>query len=193
MTLMYLFFDTETTGLPRNYRAPVTNLTNWPRMVQIAWLATDKAGKECATGEFIVKPEGFTIPPDAARIHGITTQRALAEGTPLAEVLKEFLAAMGGCMLLVAHNFEYDSRIVGAELLRSAIPNRLQKKKHICTMQASTQFCRLPGPYGYKWPRLEELYRVLFQEPPSETHRALADVRACAKCFFELRRRGVIP
>jgi len=30
---MYLFFDTETTGLPRNWKAPVTDLDNWPRMV----------------------------------------------------------------------------------------------------------------------------------------------------------------
>ena len=39
--IMYLFFDTETTGLPRNWKAPVTHLNNWPRMIQIAWIACD--------------------------------------------------------------------------------------------------------------------------------------------------------
>ncbi len=33
---MYLFFDTETTGLPRNWHAPASDLANWPRLIQLA-------------------------------------------------------------------------------------------------------------------------------------------------------------
>lgn len=53
---MYLFFDTETTGLPQNYKAPVTNLNNWPRMVQIAWLQYDKDGNRISANNSIIKP-----------------------------------------------------------------------------------------------------------------------------------------
>jgi hypothetical protein len=35
---MYLFFDTETTGLPKSWKAPVTDVNNWPRLVQLAFL-----------------------------------------------------------------------------------------------------------------------------------------------------------
>ena len=68
---MYLFFDTETTGLPKNWNAPITDLNNWPRLVQLAYLCYDNEGNELSRGDFIVKPEGFTIPRDASRIHGI--------------------------------------------------------------------------------------------------------------------------
>ena len=77
---MYLFFDTETTGLPRNWKAPVTDLNNWPRLVQLAYLYYDADGKKIMGGDCIIKPEGFTIPTDASRVHGITTERALEEG-----------------------------------------------------------------------------------------------------------------
>ncbi len=34
----YVFFDTETTGLPLNWKAPVTELENWPRLIQLAYI-----------------------------------------------------------------------------------------------------------------------------------------------------------
>ena len=87
---MYLFFDTETTGLPRNYKAPVTDLNNWPRLVQLAWLFYDESGNKIAGNDIIIKPEGFTIPVESSRIHGISTERAMREGVSLTEVLQEF-------------------------------------------------------------------------------------------------------
>ena len=77
---MYLFFDTETTGLPRNWKAPVTDLNNWPRMVQIAWILCDDKGNRVESADYIIKPENFVIPQDASRVHGITTEKAINEG-----------------------------------------------------------------------------------------------------------------
>ncbi len=74
---MNLFFDTETTGLPRNWKAPVTDTKNWPRMVQLAYLLFDDAGNQIDGGDYIIKPVGFTIPDDAARVHRISTHRAM--------------------------------------------------------------------------------------------------------------------
>lgn len=59
---MYLFFDTETTGLPKRWNAPVTDLENWPRLVQLAWIMYDDRGNMLESRDVIVKPEGFTIP-----------------------------------------------------------------------------------------------------------------------------------
>jgi DNA polymerase III subunit alpha len=87
---MYIIFDTETTGLPRNYDAPMTDLDNWPRLVQIAWQLHDAKGKLLSNHNYIVKPEGFTIPYNAEKVHGISTARATKEGHSLNKVLAVF-------------------------------------------------------------------------------------------------------
>jgi len=189
---LYLFFDTETTGIPRNYKAPVTDLDNWPRLVQIAWLVSDVNANEITSSCHIVKPDGFTIPEDAARVHGITTERALTDGIALQNVLDELIPHLQRATVLVAHNMQFDEKILGAELLRMGHPNVLLAKQRVCTMQSSTNYCQLPGRYGYKWPTLQELHDVLFNQSFGDAHNALADVRACARCFHELRTRRVM-
>lgn len=188
---MYVFLDTETTGVPRSYHAPLTDFHNWPRLVQIAWLRLDGEGLTLAKGSALIKPDGFVIPRDAAQVHGISTERALRDGTPLNMVLEQFAEALRGSGNLVAHNIDFDAKIVGAEFLRLKMSNPLERKRKLCTMRISTEVCRIPGPRGYKWPRLEELHEKLFGKKPNACHDALADVEACAACFFELKRRGV--
>ncbi len=189
---MYLFFDTETTGLPRNWKAPVSNVNNWPRLVQLAFLFYDQDGNQIDQGDFIIKPVGFTIPPDASRVHGITTERAIREGVDLITVLQTFQDMIGKATCLVAHNISFDEKIAGAEFLRAGMPDVVAPMRKICTMDRSTQFCAIPGPYGYKWPKLSELHRKLFGEDFEEAHNAAADINATARCFWELKRLGII-
>ncbi|MEI7748509.1 MAG: 3'-5' exonuclease [Chlorobiaceae bacterium] len=189
---MYLFFDTETTGLPRNWRASVTDVDNWPRMVQLAFLYSAADGKNISAGDYIIKPDGFVIPSGAYRIHGISTQRAQVEGRPIQEVLQLFQELAIEAEVLVAHNLSFDEKIVGSELIRSGMQNLLPSKKKICTMECSTDFCALKGPYGNKWPKLSELHQTLFGTGFHEMHNAANDIQATAKCFWELKRRGVI-
>lgn len=187
---MHLIFDTETTGVPRNYRAPITDLQNWPRVIQLAWTLCDEAGNETAWAEYIIRPEGFVIPAEASRVHGITTQRALDEGVPLSEALDRFTEAVSKSSFLIAHNVAFDEKVLGAEFLRAGRANLLDQLPRRCTMTNSVDLCRLPGPYGFKWPRLSELHQTLFGEGFEGAHQAIADVRACARCYQELRRRG---
>lgn len=189
---MYLFFDTETTGLPKNWKAPITDLKNWPRLVQLAFLYYDGNGNKISEGDFIVKPEGFTIPADASRIHGISTERALKDGKPLKEVLEHFHSLIGKAEVLVAHNMSFDEKIVGAEFLRAGMQNSISSKRKICTMESTTNFCAINGPYGYKWPKLSELHYKLFKTGFDEAHNAAVDITATAKCFWELKRIGKI-
>ncbi len=189
---MYLFFDTETTGIPRNYRAPVADLQNWPRLVQLAWLLVDAQAREITSAEYVARPVGFTIPSDAARIHGITTAIAEERGIDIGTILDAIMPDIGKASVLIAHNMSFDEKILGAELLRAGRPNVIESSKRQCTMLAATDYCRLPGQYGFKWPTLQELHTKLFNEPFEGAHRALVDVRACARCYFELRRLKVM-
>lgn len=189
---MILFFDTETTGIPRNYKAPATDLANWPRLVQLAWILTNEDGSPIEEVEYIVRPSGFLIPDDAAAIHGINTEVALAKGVPLVEVMNHLQRSLLKVNKAIAHNLQFDEKIIGAEFLRCQLPNPIEALPRACTMKASTALCQLPGPYGYKWPTLNELHWYLFGSGMGEAHQALLDTRACARCHFELRRRGVM-
>jgi len=189
---MYLFFDTETTGLPKNWKAPVTNLNNWPRLVQLAYLYYDNNGNKISGGDFIVKPEGFTIPAEASRVHGISTERALREGKSITSVLQHFNSLIGQASYLVAHNISFDEKIIGSEFLRNGMQNSIPSKNKICTMERTTRFCAINGPYGYKWPKLSELHYKLFGTGFEEAHDASVDVTVTAKCFWELKRLGKI-
>ena len=142
------------------------------------------------TVRFDIKPEGFSIPPDASRVHGITTEMAHERGIALPNVLQEFQTLANDAQFLVAHNMNFDEKIVGAEFLRLKMKNCIAPKNKICTMERSTAFCALPGPYGFKWPKLSELHYKLFRKGFEEAHNAAVDITATAKCFWELKRLG---
>lgn len=178
--------------MPRSWGAPVTKTENWPRMVQIAWVMCDGGGLELERVGAIIVPEGYVIPRDVSAIHRITTERAVAEGERLAEVLERFARRVSEATHLVAHNVSFDEKIVGAEYLRNGMPNVLKGKETLCTMHGSTDYCQIPGSYGYKWPKLSELHKILFGEHFKEAHNAEADINATVRCFWELRRRGVM-
>ena len=190
----YLFFDTETTGLPLNWNAPVSDLNNWPRLVQIAWIVY-KNGIRVSNNDFIIKPEGFRIPVDASNIHGITNERAEKDGVSLQVVLNEFKNIIAQVDFLVAHNMSFDEMVMGPEFLRNNMSNYIVTKQRICTKESSTNFCAIPSPNGfndYKWPKLSELHMKLFGTEFEDSHNAITDVDATAKCFWELKRLGIL-
>lgn len=191
---MFLIFDTETTGFPRNKKAPLTDFDNWPRMVQIAWQLHDEFGKLIDAQDYIVKPEGYDIPFGAEKVHGISTQKALDEGHDLIEVLQKFNAVAEKAKFLVGHNIAFDIPIVGCENLRKNQSFDITQKSTLDTQLTSTDYVAIPGGIGggFKWPKLSELHQKLFNQNFDEAHNATADVVATARCFFELVRLNVI-
>jgi DNA polymerase-3 subunit alpha len=191
---MYLIFDTETTGLPKNYNAPVSDLENWPRLVQLAWQLHDAKGKLISAQNFIVKPEGFTIPYNSQQIHGISTERALDEGHDLNTVLGHFSKDLAQAEVGVGHNIEFDLNIVGAEYLRTDQANQLEAVASIDTKEVATDYCAIPGGRGgkFKWPTLTELHQKLFGEGFGDAHDAAYDVDATSRCFFGLIKERVV-
>ena len=162
---MYLVFDTETTGLPLNYRAPLTDFNNWPHGSNCE--IHDIKGDLIEVKNYIIKPEGFTIPYNSEKIHGISTELAHKK-FPLKEVVF-FTEALNSVEFIIGHNISFDNNIVGCEFLRSGMANVLSKTS-IDTKEESTDFCQLPGGRGgkYKWPNLSELCNKLFGETFAE-------------------------
>lgn len=188
---MYLIFDTETTGLPKRWDAPITDVDNWPRCIQIAWQLHDAMGNCIEHQDYLVQPEGFNIPYDAEKVHGISTELAQAKGIPIAEVLEKFNLALGKAKFVVGQNVKFDLNIMGAEFVRENVENPLQTLPVLDTCTEHTaSLCQIPGGrYGkYKLPTLTELHEFLFNEPFAEAHNATADVEATTRCFLELIR-----
>lgn len=191
---MYLIFDTETTGLPRNYNAPITDTDNWPRCIQIAWQLHDDLGNLIEHQDYLVKPDGFNIPYDAERIHGISTELADEQGVALSSVLEKFNQVLAQAKFIVGQNVGFDVNIMGCEFYRHGIKNRLIELPVLdtCT-EITAELLKLPGGRGgkFKLPTLTELHSYLFGAPFNEAHNATADVEATARCFFALIWRGV--
>ncbi len=192
---MFLIFDTETTGLPGDWNAPLTDVNNWPRCVQIAWQLHDKGGNCISHEDYLVIPDGYTIPYDSEIIHGISTALAKKEGIPLSEVLEKFRLILNQCEFVGGHNVKFDLNIMGAEFLRLGDHNPLDNLPVIdtCTEQTAS-LCQLAGGRGgkFKLPTLGELHFHLFNDHFEEAHNATADVEATARCFFELFRQGAM-
>ncbi len=191
---MYLIFDTETTGLPKDYKAPVSDSDNWPRCIQIAWQLHDEMGNMVEHQDYLIQPEGFNIPFDAEKIHGISTELAQKEGRPFTEVLSLFNESLKKTKFVVGHNLDFDLKIMGAEIYRLGIENSLEKLPVLdtCTETTAT-LCQIPGGRGgkFKLPTLTELHEFLFTQPFAEAHNATADVEATTRCFLELMRRQI--
>jgi DNA polymerase III epsilon subunit-like protein len=191
---MLLFLDTETTGLPKYYATDPAR--RWPRVVQLAWSLYDGEGNRKSRNSYIIYPTDFTIPLDSVKKHGITTERAKAEGTSLHKVLPQFNADVEKATTIIAHNVAFDLPVVHTEFVRCKLQTTLHEKEYFCTMKPKeiVAWCKIPksSGNGYKWPTLTELHLQLFEEEFDGSHDAGADVDACARCYFELRKRGII-
>ena len=189
---MYLIFDTETTGLPKRWNAPITDVDNWPRCIQIAWQLHDELGNCIEHQDYLIRPDGFNIPYDAEKIHGISTELATEQGLPLSEVLELFNTALSKTTFVVGQNLGFDLNIMGCEFHRLQVTTPLNELPVLDTCTEKTAaLCQIPGGRGgkFKLPTLTELHQFLFHKPFGEAHNATADVEATTRCFLELIRR----
>ncbi|MEL6975707.1 MAG: DNA polymerase III subunit alpha, partial [Bacteroidota bacterium] len=189
---MYLIFDTETTGLPKRWDAPITDTDNWPRCVQIAWQLHDEMGNLVEHQDYLIRPDGFNIPYESEQVHGISTGLAEQQGEGLAVVLERFNGALLKAKFVVGQNVGFDVNIMGCEFHRMSVENPLAELPVLDTCTEHTaQLCQIPGGRGgkFKLPTLTELHQYLFGEPFAEAHNATADVEATTRCFLELVRK----
>ena len=195
---MILFHDTETTGLVQANRSE--DHPAQPHLVQLGCLLCDESGAEWATLELIVRPDGYTIPDAAARVHGISTALAAKAGVPLMVAVAAFTNLRAIAHRVVAHNLPFDDLVMRAAIHRTGRkPSHPGPANRACTMSLAQPVMKLPATdrmkaagmaNHFKPPSLAEAYQFFFDAENPGAHGALADARACARVFFELKRRA---
>lgn len=183
-----LFFDTETTGLPKSREPAHKSPNNWPHIVSISWILQDGPMK-CEQKSYIIKPD-WIIPGESIAIHGITQERAVRDGLYLRDIMNEFLAIPHD--YLIAHNLDFDFNvIVNACLWDLGLPYP-RFGRQFCTMKLSTDLLRIPfgnGRSGYKSPKLKELYEYVMNRPvdPTQLHNSLYDTELLVELVNNFR------
>jgi DNA polymerase-3 subunit epsilon len=191
-----LFYDTETTGLP-DFKAP-SESAHQPHIVQLAALLVDMDTRETIQSmDVIIRPDGWTIPDDVAAIHGITTQHALDVGIPESLAVSMFMELWAG-RPRVAHNQQFDARIVRIALMRyqSEESADIWKSGHAeCTAVLASPICNLPPSeaqqkntnFKRKTPNLGEAFAHFTGNDLVNAHSAMADVMACRDVYFAIK------
>ena len=185
-----VFLDTETTGLPRFREISAESMANnWPDIVSLAWSVYTKGGVLLKSKYSIIRPDGWTIPADSTKIHGITNEQAYTEGKDLGQVMDEFTMDLQTCDTVVAHNMEFDKNV-----LFNAYKWRLKTTpswpREICTMLKSEPELKLPRKYPsayrpYKSPSLTELYKATFGKEPTGQHNSQKDVEILCEVYWK--------
>lgn len=181
-----IFLDTETTGLPGKGKKWETDFNEFPHIVSIAWIVADEDGKEIDREYHIIKPDGWDIPEESVKIHGISSHNADSEGTDLKMVLKTLLHDTRKCELIVGHNLYFDLSIIKANMMRLKFNKErfcevFHKDRRYCTMAKGMSILKLK-----KWPRLKEIYQELFNEEIKDAHSAIGDVVSTMKVYNRL-------
>jgi DNA polymerase-3 subunit epsilon len=190
MSKIILAFDTETTGLCQ-WNLSSTEPTQ-PDIIQLAAVLATEEEDLASINTLICPPWPWEMSAETEAIHGFGRDLIEAEGRLTPDVMADFLSLVEQADLLVCHNTQFDAKLVRTAFHRCGMDVEIfATKDYYCTMKRSTRFCNIPGPRGPKWPKLVELHHHLFNEGFDGAHSAIADVRATARCFWELRRLGL--
>ncbi len=121
-----------------------TNTVSPLRIVQLGWSVGDISRSESPTTKsYVIRPDTFSISPDASRKHRITHEHAVACGRELASVLLEMCSDLFGAFekggRVAGHHFEFDAEIIALELRRAGMDGKADTweqlaKDGLCTM-----------------------------------------------------------
>lgn len=167
----YLILDTETNGFSD------------PRLASIAMIFTD--GDFNVQHEYarLIRPDGWQMGEEAAKVNGLCHERLESEGLPVAAALDVYRLAVALGRTIVAHNLEFDLRVMANECDKSGslIPPAAAS---ICTMKRAREI----GEKG----TLAAMHEKLTGKPLLDAHDALVDARACLAVLRELFLRGAV-
>ncbi|WP_303310845.1 3'-5' exonuclease [Hymenobacter sp. BT730] len=186
-----LFLDTETTGLPARWDRPYAEKQAWPYVAQLGWVIYTEAGELVKSNKAYLQIPPGSMPASATAIHGLTSEFMRIHGRDpkaVLRLLRRDLATYSP--RVIGHFLQLDFHVLGAAFLRAELDNPLLELPQFCTMQPA--WPSLKGKPAQRHWRLQELHELLFNEPLERLHDAYIDALATARCFFELRRRGLI-
>ena len=195
-----IIFDTETTGLPKNYKLEpsLDNLDNWPHIVQLSWIMydTNNCANLIAVSDNVIKiPDGIEISEESIKLHKITKELNQSSGVDRTIALYKFNKEVQNCDVVVGHNISFDKRMIMVECIRNGIQQYFnykgKKKFEFCTMKTGVDICMIEkvaknGDTYFKYPTLTELYYTLFKENPLNVHNSFVDTLLCLRCYVKL-------
>ena len=189
---MYAIVDTETSGL-FNFALPA-DAEGQPRLAHLAMIFVDANLQEESVVDLLVKPEGWTMPPDIAAINHLPQELLMEKGLPVAHVLQAYTDAVDRGRIIVAHNAQYDTKVLRGELRRAGMDDRFEQTPNICTMRALTDICQIPkaSGRGFKFPKLSEAM-AHFKIKQEGAHSAGGDARSALELFRKLKELGKCP
>jgi DNA polymerase-3 subunit epsilon len=190
--------DFETTGLP-DFKLPADDPSQ-PRICQIGAALIEAEGEPIVTIDVIIKPEGWTIPFDAARIHGITTERATAEGVPITGAMELLMKLWDRAAVIAAYGILFDTKMARSELRRLNLPDRFGEKHEFCVLNACRAACKMAPTNammaaGYrtnKPPKLAEACEIILGRKHETAHTAIGDVMVTVEIYRWLAKRGLV-
>jgi len=178
--MLALIFDTETSGL-LDFRKDLGDKCQ-PEVVQLC-------AKLSLDGVIVSKLNVFVhgereIEEKALEIHRIDRTMTARCGISRREMVMAFNAMARKADILVAHNEEFDVKMLTVAMLREGGAGLIfQQKARFCTMKKSVDVCKIPSttkPGTYKWPSLKQAYEMLVDPRGFDNaHDAEADVDAC--------------
>ena len=192
--MIVLVFDTETTGLPKDYKGSLYDSSNWPYIVQLSYIVFDCKRNTIVhkVNNLIKLPKEIIIPDSAIAIHHITNEMCQTSGIDIEVALNNFSKHAALATRLVAHNLSFDKRIIIVECIRNNIVSFFATSPKVyCTMKKTIDKCKIErkfkdGTIYYKFPALSELHEFLFQTIPKGAHDAFNDVLICLRCYYML-------
>jgi len=207
-----LVFDVETTGLIN----PALPLESLPYILQLSFIIYNtKQKKITKTANYYVRvEEDIQISEQITTLTGINRQIIRDKGVPIADVLKDFYEAYMKCNCIVAHNIDFDRKMINIEIgrnwqtldneciyIKKVFDNEFQKRHQIdnfCTMRYSRGICKIErvnkkGEKYYKNPKLVELYEHLFHNIPANLHDSMVDTYVCLQCFAKMKLHHELP
>jgi DNA polymerase III epsilon subunit-like protein len=209
MNQTIIVFDTETTGLPQSKIINSETLHLWPHTVQFSYVMYNVGQMKMEkVKDVVVKiPENIVMSEETINLHKITNENAHKSSFTIQNVLNEFIEdiSCNNVTAIVGHNILFDMNMLKIELLRLIQNDDIQDKsiykkmfyevnytnKTYCTMKKSVDLCQIPakrkdGTTYYKFPKLIELYKKLFDEEPINLHNSLNDVLVTLRCYYTL-------
>lgn len=174
-----LLFDTETTGLWVN---TLRSLNKQPKVTEYFGLAFDRDTHETLWEYETLVKVGEKLDPKIVKITTITDE--MLETAPwFEEVADKIQETIENAERVVAHNLFFDVTMIDFEFNR--LGRKINWPELVCTVE-STEWIN-----GYRL-SLSNLHEFFFGEKFEGAHRAGVDVRALAKCYSELLKRGWI-
>jgi DNA polymerase III epsilon subunit-like protein len=192
--MKFLTFDTETTGLPRDRRGRIEDSSNWPYILQLSWILYDnETNRLFKSNDIIELPDSVEISKESIAVHGITRKRSRDDGIPIRKAIVKLQKAMADANVIIAHNLEFDKKLVMAECARNKMRHGFYNNKgYYCTMKNSVDLCKIEatnattGEKYFRYPRLSYLHEFLFGTTPMGTHDALVDILVCFRCYYKI-------